>query len=117
MIQNWIHRLEEGGGLRYLKYALLCLAAVGLLLSYNLRGFKNMSNLEAMDAAQLARNIANHKGFKTLFVRPLSLFLIQKANIERMGPPTLGDTRDRSLIRDMHPDLANPPVYPVMLAA
>ena len=116
MIQNWIHRIEEGGGLRYVKYALISLFGAGLVLSYNLRGFKNMSNSEAMDAAQLARNIAEHKGYKTLFIRPFSLFLIQRADAEKNGPAPVGDTRDRSLIRDMHPDLANPPVYPLILA-
>lgn len=116
MIQNWIHRIEEGGGLRFVKYALIGLFASGLILSYNLRGFKNMSTCEAMDAAQLARNIAEHKGYKTLFIRPFSLFLVQRADAEKNGPAPVGDTRDRSLIRDMHPDLANPPVYPLILA-
>jgi hypothetical protein len=116
MIQNWIHRIEEGGGLRYLKYGLIALFGAGLLVGYNLRGFKNMSNAEAMDAAQLARNIATHRGYNTLFVRPLSLYLVEKADAEKNGPPPVGDTRDRSRIRGMHPDLANPPVYPLALA-
>ena len=117
MIQNWIHRIEEGGGLRYLKYGLIILLGAGLVVGYNLRRFKNMSNAEAMDTAQLARNLATHRGYNTLFVRPFSMYLVEKADADRNGPPTLGDTRDRSRIRDqMHPDLANPPVYPLLLA-
>ena len=117
MIQNWIHRIEEGGGLRYLKYGLVILFGAGLLVGYNLRGFKNMSNPEAMDTAQLARNLATHRGYNTLFIRPFSLYLVEKADADRNGPPTLGDTRDRGRIREqMHPDLVNPPVYPLLLA-
>jgi len=118
MIQNWIHRIEEGGGLRYLKYGLMVLFGAALLVGYNLRGFRNMSNAEAMDTAQLARNLATHRGYNTLFVRPFSMYLVEKADAEKNGPPVMGDTRDRGRIREqMHPDLANPPVYPLMLAA
>ncbi|MDB6019229.1 MAG: hypothetical protein JWR19_3718 [Pedosphaera sp.] len=115
-IQDLIHRVEEGGGLRYLKHALLLLALLGIGVTYNLRGYRNMSNPEAMDAAQVARNIAEHKGFTTLFVRPFSLYLVQKTAAERFGPAPAGDLSDRSQIRGMHPDLANPPVYPLLLA-
>ncbi len=116
MIQNWIHRIEEGGGLRFLKYGLIALFVAGLLVGYNLRGFKDMSNAESMDAAQLARNIATGRGYNTLFVRPFSVYLVEKADAEKNGPPPIGDTRDRSRLRGMHPDLANPPVYPLLLA-
>ncbi|MDB6111039.1 MAG: hypothetical protein JWR69_2789 [Pedosphaera sp.] len=119
-VQDWIHRFEEGNTPRYLKYALLyaLLLAVllGIVAGYNYRGFRNMANPEAMDAAQLGRNIAEHQGYKTLFVRPFSMYLVQKANAEKLGPAPLGDLSDRSQIRTMHPDLANPPVYPLLLA-
>src|SRR5580693_7005575 len=116
LIQSIIHRLEVGGGLRFLKYFLVLLALLALVLTYNLRGFKNMSNPETMDAAQLARNLAEHKGYTTLFVRPLSIYLLQKAYADKNGPAPLGDLTDRGQIKTMHPDLANPPVYPLVLA-
>jgi hypothetical protein len=116
MIQNWVHRIVVGGGVRYVRAGLILFIGTALIAGYNWRGFKDMSNAEAMDTAQLARNIADHKGYTTLFVRPFSLFLVQRADAERNGIPPVGDTRDHSLIRDMHPDLANPPVYPLLLA-
>lgn len=115
-IQTIIHQLEEGGGLRHLKHWLMGLLLLGLVVGYNFRGFKNMSNMEAMDAAQLARNIAEHKGYHTLFIRPLSMYLLEKTYADKNGPAPLGDLTDRSQIRSPHPDLANPPVYPVVLA-
>lgn len=117
MLQTIIHRLEEGGGLRLLKYWLLVPVVLVLVAGYNLRGFKNMSNPEAMDTAQLARNIAEHKGYNTLFVRPFSMYLVDKTYADKHGPAPIGDLTDRSRIKDsMHPDLANPPVYPFLLA-
>jgi 4-amino-4-deoxy-L-arabinose transferase-like glycosyltransferase len=115
-IQDWIHRVEEGGGLRYLKYILVVFAFVAMVLGYNYRGFKNMSNLEAMDNAQLARNISEHEGYKTQFVRPFSIYLLEKAATEKYGPAPIGESNDRAQLRTMHPDISNPPVYPVVLA-
>lgn len=115
-IQDWVHRLEERGGLRFLRPALVLLTLAGLIVSYNFRGFKNMATQEAMDSAQLARNIAENRGFSTLVVRPFSLYLVQRAAEETLGPPPPGDTSDRSRIRGNHPDLANAPLYPLLLA-
>ena len=63
-------------------------------MGYNWRAFKNMATQEAMDAAQLARNIAQGKGYTTLFIRPFSIYLVKKHNLERRAcrrsarPPT-----------------------------
>lgn len=116
-IQDAVHKLEVGGGTGYLRRGLLLLALLGLILSYDLRGFKNMSNPEAMDTAQLARNLAEHKGYTTLFVRPFSVFLLRRTYVDRHGSaPAVGDMIDYAQLRTAHPDLANPPVYPLALA-
>ncbi len=115
-IQDWVHRLEEGGGLRLLRPVLLGLVLLGIVVSYNLRGFHDLSNPEAMDAAQVARNVAQHRGFSTLFIRPFSVYLLQHAAEDRLGPTPAGDTTDRAQVRGLHPDLANPPLYPLLLA-
>jgi 4-amino-4-deoxy-L-arabinose transferase-like glycosyltransferase len=115
-LQQWIHQIEVGGGLRPLKYALAILALAGLIFSYNYRGFRNMANPEAMDTAQLARNIADHKGYTTLFIRPFSICLLRKAYEDDHGRAPLYDQDDISRLKAPHPDLANPPVYPTLLA-
>ena len=109
--------MEVGGGTRQVKYGMIALIVLALALCYNWRGYKNMSNPEAMDAAQLARNIAGHKGYTTLFIRPLSIYLVQKTADDKLGPPAVRDVTDRAQLKGMHPDLANPPVYPLALAA
>jgi hypothetical protein len=115
-LQDILHKIEVGGGMRRLRVGLAVLGILLLAVGYDLRAFKNMATQEAMDTAQLARNIAQGKGYTTLFIRPFSMFLVKKHNLETQGQPPLGKVADLAQIRGMHPDLANPPVYPVVLA-
>ena len=62
-----------------------------------------------MDAAQLGRNIAMGSGYTTECIRPLSIFLIKGKN------HVAGD-KDPARLNGNHPDISNPPVYPVVLA-
>jgi Dolichyl-phosphate-mannose-protein mannosyltransferase len=114
-LQDWIHGLEQGTGARFFKIAAAGLAVLALGLAYDLREYRNFSTPEAMDSAQLARNIAEGKGYTTLFIRPFSLYLVKSHNEARLGGTTNADT-DFAEIKTMHPDLANPPVYPLALA-
>src|SRR3974390_501341 len=114
-LQKVIHRLEVGGGMRYLRVGLIVLALLLLAVCYNWKAFRNMSAPEAMDAAQLARNLAAGDGYTTLFIRPLSIHLLQHHRQEAQPGLGLGNADDAQ-IKGMHPDLANPPVYPLALA-
>lgn len=113
-IQNTIHQLDEGFLSRWIKYLLVLVAAVGLALLYDLREYRNFSAPEAMDAAQVARNLAEGNGFSTEYIRPFSLFLIQRHN-HGMQNGTNGTTDFAEIYRP-HPDLANAPIYPLLLA-
>jgi hypothetical protein len=129
-LQETIHKLELGSGYRYVKFAAGLIAMVALAVFYDAAAFKNLSAPEAMDAAQLARNIADGQGYSTSFVRPLSMHLVFRSVTNRLadlqpdeqGRPTHAPTAEQSrLIRlihleEPHPDLANPPVYPLLLA-
>ena len=71
-----------------------------------------------MDSAQLARNLAAGKGYTTLFIRPFSLYLVQNHNeAQHAAAPATTNNPDFAQIKyTPHPDLANPPVYPLVLA-
>ena len=103
-LQEWIHSIEEGKGSRVIAIAVAIMAFGALAVFYDIRGWKNFSTPEAMDSAQLARNLSQGHGYTTDVIRPLSVHLIQQ---HRMGS-------DAAI--EAHPDLANPPVYPVALA-
>lgn len=115
-MQQIIHALEMGAGSRWSKIILGSLAVLLLLVGYDLRQFRNFSTREAMDSAQLARNISEGKGFTTQFIRPLSLFLVKRANQGRLDSLSAEQKADLSQVRGAHPDIANAPAYPVLLA-
>jgi hypothetical protein len=102
-LQETIHKWTAGGAARWLNTAVLFLAMVALALWSNLASFKNLSTIEGFDNAQLARNLADGRGYTTDFVRPFSMHLLKKQG---------GDPQ----VRERHPDLANAPLYPVLLA-
>ena len=58
LIQKLIHTLETGRGTRYLWFIALGLAIVGLAFLYDGRAYRNLATQEAMDSAQLARNLS-----------------------------------------------------------
>ena len=105
-LQEWIHRLEVGGGARYLRILLAVVAFGMLAVVYNTLCFRNLHQREAMDAGQLARNLSEGKGYVTSYVRPLSLALQSQPRSQTAG----------TLLDENHPDISNPPVYPALLA-
>ncbi|MEI6356089.1 MAG: glycosyltransferase family 39 protein, partial [Verrucomicrobiota bacterium] len=85
----------------------MCAAAA--IVAYHFMEARNFTAPEAMDQAQLGRNIAEGRGFTTWYIRPLSIHLLQdKARAK--------GTDVNDVLRTAHPDLENPPLYPVLLA-
>ena len=115
-IQTFIHAVEVGRGLRWVRFVVLGLAVLALAWFYDLTAYRNFNSPEAMDSAQLARNLAEGRGYSTDFIRPFSLYLVRKHNqAAHLGDLTVTNA-DFARIKSPHPDLANPPVYPVVLA-
>ena len=116
-IQALIHKLEVEGGARWLNYVALLVAVVALAVWYDTHCYVAFRAPEAMDAAQVARNLAEGKGFTTEFIRPFSIFLLQKHNHAQAVNPVAGTNgADYAEVYGPHPDLANAPLYPVVLA-
>ena len=115
-IQSVIHKLEVGTGPRVMRIIVLVLTVVALAIWYDMRQYRNLATQEAMDSAQVARNLAEGRGYTTFFLRPFSLYLVQKHTLV-LHPEALTRTNaDLPQIETGHPDLANAPVYPVVLA-
>src|SRR5437667_1256763 len=110
-VQEWIHQFEVGEGTRVVRLVAAVLSLLALTALYDLREYRSFATTEAMDAAQLARNIAEGRGYTTLFVRPFSLSLV-----ERHQKKLSRQSDDLALLKSGHPDLANPPVYAFLLA-
>ncbi|HOB99193.1 MAG TPA: glycosyltransferase family 39 protein [Verrucomicrobiota bacterium] len=104
-IQEIIHNIEVGKGVWALRTLVVLLLLVSLTVWYHVHEFQNFRAPEAMEAAQLARNLSQGEGYTTKCIRPLTIGLLQS----RQG-------FDARLARQAHPDLTNPPLYPAILA-
>jgi 4-amino-4-deoxy-L-arabinose transferase-like glycosyltransferase len=104
-LQELIHKFEVGVGARVIGWVATAAIFVGIALLYDVLCYRNFSTAQAMDSAQLARNVAGGKGFTTDYVRPLSMFLIARHRADKSP-----------MLKEGHPDLANPPLYPLLLA-
>jgi hypothetical protein len=77
---GFIHKLEVGAGHKILRAMRWWLAVRGADDLFMICAYRNFATPEAMDSAQLARNISEGKGYTTLFIRPFSLYLVQSHN-------------------------------------
>ena len=116
-LQAAIHQMEVGFGARIIRWLLSLVALATLLMLYDTRAYHSFSSPEAMDAAQVARNLSEGHGFTTDFIRPFSLYLVQKHS-QAVNPEGIFSTNltDAARIYTAHPDLANAPLYPMVLA-
>ncbi len=76
-VQSAVHSLDQGKFAFLIKAGMFSVLIIGLSLLYLFAQFKGLASPTAMDQAQIARNIADGKGFTTGYIRPLALGLIQ----------------------------------------
>ena len=78
-VQRTVHALETGGATVWIRRALVVLLILTLALIYMLKEFRGLATSQAMDQAQIARNIASGQFWKTDFVRPRAVGQLQDA--------------------------------------
>ena len=76
-IQRTIHALEHGGTAVWIKRALAVLAVVLLAVFYLMNEFRGLATSQAMDQAQIGRNIASGQGWRTDIARPRAIGQLQ----------------------------------------
>ena len=112
-VQAFVHYLEEGGMVRWIKVALLLsgiLFMIGMwffdvtipIIAQVPNGFRGLSHEKAIEQAQIAREIARGHGFSTKVIRPAALW-----QLEQHG-------RDFPLERT--PDTYHAPLSPILNA-
>jgi hypothetical protein len=108
-IQDLVYALDGSAFKHAIRWILAGFCVVAIAGLYLFTEARNFSNPEAMDMAQLGRNIAMGRGYTTHMIRPLSFRLYRDRTAER-------ELSVAGLLQSPHPDLHNPPVYPMMLA-
>ena len=116
-IQDLVYDIEGGMGLRLLKLGLYMLFVILVLVVYTATQFTSFGDKEAMEFAQLGRNLSERGTLTTQVVRPSTIrFLIENnktIEIEESGKHA-GKVGNPPF--DDHPDILHPPLYPAAIA-
>jgi len=104
-LQDLVYSVDAGLGLKIIRTTLFCLFVILLIGVFTARQFRGFDTAEAMDYAQLGRNLAQSNRYVTQCVRPVSIATVSAHTFD-------GDARI-----DNHPELFKPPLYPALLAA
>lgn len=75
-IQAFLHAFEQGRPADWLRRILVGVIIIGVASAWILVQFNGFSSPEAMDQAQIGRQIANGRGYTTLYARPLAMHLM-----------------------------------------
>lgn len=103
-LQDLANSLEAGVGFVLLRAVLFLCLAGALFGLYAASQFRGLREPEAMECAQLARNLALGRGYTTRCIRPSDLDFMARATEERTA-------------LSRWPELRIPPLYPAVLAA
>jgi hypothetical protein len=77
-IQGVVHAIEAGGAAVWVRRGLAVLAVIGLALYYFIHEFQGLATSQAMDQAQIGRQIASGHGWRTNVIRPRAIGQLQK---------------------------------------
>lgn len=100
-IQHLLHSLEQGKPADWLKRMLVVCVVVAISATWLMLKFNGFATPEAMDQAQIGRQIATGQGYTTLYARPLALHFM----LARTGK-----------IDHPLPDISQPPLGPLLNA-
>jgi len=106
-VQQFVHRLEEGGWVKWIQLTALvtvCVAMYTLFIfdPFYMGLFKGLSHPKGMEQAQIGRELARHHGFSSKTIRPA---VINQFKINTGSIPL-----------DNMPDTYYAPVWPVVMA-
>jgi hypothetical protein len=104
-LHDVVYSIDAGTGLKIIRVTLYVLLLLIILMLYTATQFRGLKTEEAMDYAQLGRNISLNNGMVTKCVRPMSMWKMSERSPNQ--DPQIGK----------HPDLYHPPAYPAVLSA
>jgi len=104
-LHDIIYSVDSGTGLKILRTTIVVMLVLILLFIYTATQFRGLASSEAMEYAQLGRNMTIQNGMLTKSITPLSIWKMDQLNPEKA--------------KKLHeyPDLTHAPAYPALLAA
>ena len=80
--QEIVHAIDQGKLAPFIRMAMFGALIITLTLLYLFVQFRGLPSSTAMDQAQIARNIADGKGFTTKYIRPFAIWQLENAGKE-----------------------------------
>jgi hypothetical protein len=77
-VQRTIHGLESGGAAIWVQRALIVVVIIGMSLFYFFLEFQGLATSQAMDQAQIGRELLHGHGWATKLARPLAVGQLQR---------------------------------------
>jgi 4-amino-4-deoxy-L-arabinose transferase-like glycosyltransferase len=103
-IQDIVYNVDVGIGIRLIKLGLFLLVLLSIMVLYTATQFRGLKDAEAMDYAQVGRNLMDRGHFLTQNVRPASMWYL------------IEHSKKQDPLITQHPDILHPPLYPMLLA-
>ena len=84
-VQRLVHAIEAGGAAVWVRRGLAVVVVVSLALFYFIHEFQGLATSQAMDQAQIGREIARGHGWRTNLIRPRAIGQLQNngKNVQR----------------------------------
>src|SRR5437773_1252383 len=98
--------MDMGAGVQFFRLGLFAILVLLVVLFYTGTQFYGLRDPQAMDLAQLGRNLARGRGYVTQNLRPLDVWYLNS-----IGRATLEQGHNTI------PELWTPPMYPLVLSA
>ena len=115
VLQDLLHKLEVGGGMRYFRVGFAVLGVVLLMASITCARTETWGRRKRWTR----RNWPQYRpgqGLHDSVHPPFEHAPLKKRATQRAGALAADGVADPAQIRGMHPDISNPPVYPLVLA-
>jgi len=103
-VQDLVYNVEVGLGLRIVQGVLYAFLIAILMVGFTAKRFAGLKEAEAMDQAQLARNLMEKHRLVTQNIRPASMWYL------------IENSRQHAPQMEQHPDIVNEPLYPALLS-
>ncbi len=103
-VQDLVYNVEVGLGLRIVQGVLYAFMIAILMVGFTAKRFAGLKETEAMDQAQLARNLMETHRLVTQNIRPASMWYL------------IENSRQHAPLMERHPDIVNAPLYPALLS-
>ena len=103
-VQDLVYNVEVGLGLRIVQGVLYAFLIGILMVGFTAKRFAGLKDAEAMDQAQLARNLMEKHQLVTQNIRPASMWYL------------IENSRQHAPQMEQHPDIVNEPLYPALLS-